>query len=64
MKPQTKLVLIARLEMLRKLAAEQEQQIRGYENKCVDAINQQQQQTLDTIEELEAQIEAHELVTK
>lgn len=40
MKPQTKLVLIARLEMLRKLAAEQEQQIRSYENKCVDAINQ------------------------
>ena len=62
MKPQTKLVLIARLEMLRKLAAEQEQQIRSYENKCVDAINQQQQ-TLDTIEELEAQIEAHELVS-
>ncbi len=62
MKPQTKLVLIARLEMLRKLAAEQEQVIRSCENKCVDAINQQQQ-TLDTIEELEAQIEAHELVS-
>jgi len=56
MKPQTKLVLIARLEMLRKLAAEQEQVIRNYEGKCVDAINAKQQ-TLDTIEELEAKLE-------
>lgn len=63
MKPQTKLVLIERLEMLRKLAAEQEQVIRNYEGKCVDAIDAKQQ-TLDAIEELEAQIEAHELVTK
>ena len=63
MKPETKLVLIARINMLRKLAAEQEQVIRNYEGKCVDAINAKQQ-TLDTIEELEAQIEAHELVTK
>ena len=56
MNAQTKLVLLSRIVLLRKLAAEQEQQIRSYENKCVDAINQQQQ-TLDTIEELEAKLE-------
>ena len=56
MNAQTKLVLLSRIVLLRKLAAEQEQQIRSYENKCVDAINQQQQ-TLDAIEELEAKLE-------
>lgn len=56
MKPQTKLDLIRAINMLRELAAEQEKQIRSYENKCVDAINAKQQ-TLDTIEELEVKLE-------
>ncbi len=56
MKPETKLVLLSRIVLLRELAAEQEKQIRSYENKCVDAINAKQQ-TLDTIEELEVKLE-------
>ncbi len=56
MKPETKLVLLSRIVLLRELAAEQEKQIRSYENKCVDAINAKQQ-TLETIEELEVKLE-------
>jgi len=62
MKPQTKLVLLSRIVLLRELAKQQEETIRFYENKCVDAIHAQQQ-TLDAIEEIELEIE-YEPVTE
>lgn len=63
MKIESVLVKKMRLSLLRKLLVEQETNIRHYENLVVDALNAQRQ-TAEKIEELEAELEAHEIITQ
>jgi len=60
MKIETAVVKQYRLEQLRRLLQQQEANLRHFENKVVEAL-EEKLHTQDKIEELEAELEAHEL---